>query len=130
MSQYKQEFDRVIDFASTYGGALITIEGHTDPMGFLRKQKDGADELVLKKIKQAAKNLSYSRADAARGEIVKYALSKGITLDTSQFNIIGHGIDAPKFRVPQNETEWQQNMRVQFKVLQVEAEEQVFRPLK
>lgn len=130
VSQYKQEFDRVIDFASTYGGALITIEGHTDPMGFLRKQKEGSDELVLKKIRQAAKNLSYSRADSARTEIVKYASSKGITLDTSQFNIIGHGIDAPKFGVPQNENEWHQNMRVQFKVLQVEAEEQVFRPLK
>lgn len=129
VSQYKTEFDRVIDFASTYGGALITIEGHTDPMGFLRKQKEGSDELVLKKIRQAAKNLSYSRADSARTEIVRYASSKGITLDTSQFNIIGHGIDAPKFGVPQNENEWHQNMRVQFKVLQVEAEEQVFRPL-
>lgn len=130
VSQYKNEFDRIIDFASTYGGALITIEGHSDPMGFLRKKKEGGGEAVLSKIRQAAKNLSYSRADSARSGIIKYAQSKGVTLDTSQFNIIGHGIDKPKFEVPQSEGEWQQNMRVQFKVLQVEAEENVFRPLK
>lgn len=129
-SQYREEFDRIIDFATTYGGALITIEGHTDPMGFLRKQQEGSDDLVLKKIRQAAKNLSYSRADSARLEIIKYASSKGVTLDTSQFNIIGQGIDSPKYGVPKTENEWRQNMRVQFKVLQVEAEEQVFRPLK
>lgn len=130
VSEYKGDFDRIIDFASTYGGALITIEGHSDPMGFLRKKKEGSDEVVLGKIRQAAKNLSYSRADAARSEIIKYAQSKGVSLDISQFNIIGHGIDKPKFAVPQSEGEWQQNMRVQFKVLQVEAEEDVFRPLK
>ncbi len=128
-SQYRAEFDRIIDFATTYGGALITIEGHTDPMGYLRKQKEGADDLVLKKIRQAAKNLSYSRADAARIEIIKYAASKGVKLDTSQFNIIGQGIDSPKYAVPKTEDEWHHNMRVQFKVFQVEAEEQVFRPL-
>ncbi len=130
VSQYKNDFDRIIDFASTYGGALITIEGHSDPMGFLRKKKEGGDDVVLSKIRQAAKNLSYSRADAARTEIIKYAQSKGVSIDASQFNIIGHGIDKPKFEVPQSEGEWQQNMRVQFKVLQVEAEEDVFRPLK
>jgi outer membrane protein OmpA-like peptidoglycan-associated protein len=130
LAQYKADFDRIIDFASTYGGALITIEGHSDPMGFLRKKKEGNDDVVLGKIRQAAKNLSYSRADSARSEIIKYAQSKGVTIDTSQFNIIGHGIDKPKFDVPQSEGEWQQNMRVQFKVLQVEAEEDVFRPLK
>lgn len=130
VSQYRNEFDRIIDFASTYGGALITIEGHSDPMGFLRKKKEGGDDVVLSKIRQAAKNLSYSRSDSARSEIIKYAQSKGVTLDASQFNIIGHGIDKPKFEIPQSEGEWQQNMRVQFKVLQVEAEENVFRPLK
>jgi outer membrane protein OmpA-like peptidoglycan-associated protein/ABC-type amino acid transport substrate-binding protein len=130
VSQYRNDFDRIIDFASTYGGALITIEGHSDPMGFLRRKKEGADEVVLGKIRQAAKNLSYSRADSARSEIIRYAQSKGVHIDTSQFNIIGHGIDKPKFDIPQSEGEWQQNMRVQFKVLQVEAEEDVFRPLK
>jgi len=129
-SQYKNEFDRIIDFASTYGGALITIEGHSDPMGFLRKEREGGDKVVLSKIRQAAKNLSYSRADSARSEIIKYASSKGVALDASQFNTIGHGIDKPKFQIPQSEGEWGQNMRVQFKVLQVEAEEDVFRPLK
>ena len=128
-SMYEKEFNRVIDNASTYGGALITVEGHSDPMGYLRKKKSGADPILLKKIKQAAKNLSYSRANAVREQIINYASSKGINLDINQFSIIGHGIEAPKHSVPNTKEEWQQNMRVQFKIIQVEAEEKVFRPL-
>ncbi|HNV47486.1 MAG TPA: ABC transporter substrate-binding protein [Spirochaetota bacterium] len=130
VAQYKREFDRVINFASTYGGALITVEGHADPMSFLRKQSEGAGEVVLKRIKQSAKNLSYSRAQAVRDQIVRYAKEKGIALDATQFTILGHGIAAPKFSVPKTSEEWQQNMRVQFRIMQVEAEEEVFRPLK
>jgi outer membrane protein OmpA-like peptidoglycan-associated protein len=128
-SKYSSEFDRVIDFASTYGGAIITVEGHSDTMAFLRKQKEGADQLMLKKIEQSAKNLSFSRAGSVRDEIVKYASSKGITLDSNQLSVIGHGISSPKFKVPQSQNEWKQNMRVQFKIIQVEAEEDVFKPL-
>ncbi|MCP4134414.1 MAG: ABC transporter substrate-binding protein [bacterium] len=126
---YQAEFDRVIDYASTYGGALITVEGHSDPMAYLRKKKKGGDQLLLKKIKQSAKNLSYSRAGSVRDEIISYSKSKSISLDTSQFTIIGHGISSPKFGVPKSDEEWRQNMRVQFKIIQVEAEEQVFKPL-
>ena len=129
VSQYKKEFDRVIGFASTYGGALITVEGHSDPMSYLRKKNQGAGEVVLKRIKQAAKNLSYNRAQSVRNEIIKYARKRNVNIDQNQLTIIGHGINAPKFRIPKTSDEWRQNMRVQFKIMQVEAEEEVFRPL-
>lgn len=128
-SEYEQEFNRVIDFASTYGGALISVEGHSDPMGYLRKEKEGANQVMLKKIRQSAKNLSYSRASAVREQIIRYASSRNIVLDENQFSIIGYGIDSPKFTVPKTEKEWLENMRVQFKIIQVEAEEEVFKPL-
>ncbi|MFC1670256.1 nitrate ABC transporter substrate-binding protein, partial [Spirochaetota bacterium] len=129
VSTYRDEFNKVINYASTYGGALITVEGHSDPMAYLRKRKQGAGEILLKKIKQSAKNLSYSRASSVRKEIINFASTKGISLDPNQFTIIGRGIDSPKNKVPKSKDQWLENMRVQFKIMQVEAEEDVFKPL-
>ncbi len=98
-------------------------------MNYLRKKKEGADQLFLKKIEQAAKNLSYNRAQAVKAEIVRYAGTRGITLDPNQLNTIGLGIGSPKFAVPSSQDEWKKNMRVEFKIMQVEAEDEVFRPL-
>jgi ABC-type nitrate/sulfonate/bicarbonate transport system substrate-binding protein/outer membrane protein OmpA-like peptidoglycan-associated protein len=133
---YQGSFDKVIEFASTYGGALITVEGNSDPLGYLRKKKDGETSIVLGRVKQAAKNLSLSRAMAVRDSISQYAAQKGITLDPSQFAVVGHGISKPKNGIcgqdpcaPRTEKEWRDNMRVEFRILQVEAESAVFNPL-
>ncbi len=133
---YKDSFAKVINLSSTYGGALITIEGHSDPMGYLRDKKDGKPEVVLGQVKQAAKNLSLSRAVAVRDSVIAYAKQTGITLDTSQFAVIGHGLSKPRSGfcgdepcAPKNEREWRDNMRVEFRILQVEAESSVFKPL-
>ncbi len=133
---YKDSFSKVIEYASTYGGALITIEGHSDPLGYLKKKKAGQPDRVLGQIKQSAKNLSLSRAIAVRDSIINTALSKSITLDPSQFAVIGHGISKPKSGIcgldpcpPKTQKAWRDNMRVEFRVLQVEAEESIFSPL-
>lgn len=133
---YQGAFDKVIEFSSTYGGALITVEGNSDPLGYLRKKKSGESSVVLGRVKQAAKNLSLSRAMAVRDSITLYASQKGITLDPSQFAVVGHGITKPKNGVcgqdpcaPKTEQEWRDNMRVEFRILQVEAEASVFNPL-
>src|SRR3989338_2395808 len=62
--QYGADFAKVTEFSSTYGGAVITIEGHSDPLGYLKARKDGQTEEVLRRTMQAAKNLSLSRANA------------------------------------------------------------------
>ncbi len=133
---YSDEFDKVVKLASTYGGAVISVEGHSDPMGYLRKKKEKAPELVLKRIKQAAKNLSMSRATEVRDSILNHAKSKGVSLDPSQFTVIGHGILQPKTGMcgadpcpPKTKEDWLSNMRVKFRIIQVEAEESVFNPL-
>ncbi|MDH5178684.1 MAG: ABC transporter substrate-binding protein [Gammaproteobacteria bacterium] len=133
---YSKEFDRVIELASTYGGAVITVEGHSDPLGYLRKKKTGANSIVLRQITQSAKNLSYTRAAEVRDSIINYAKSKQVILDTSQFALVGHGISAPKNGLcgsdpcaPKNENEWRANMRVEFRLIQIEAESEVFKPL-
>lgn len=133
---YSDEFDKVVKLASTYGGAIISVEGHSDPMGYLRKKKEKAPELVLKQIKQAAKNLSMSRATEVRDSILNHAKGKGVSLDPSQFTVIGHGISQPKTGMcgadpcpPKTKEDWLSNMRVKFRIIQVEAEESVFNPL-
>ncbi len=133
---YKESFERVIDLASTYGGAVITVEGHSDPLGYLRQKKAGETDLVLGRIKQSAKNLSLSRAVAVRDSVMGYARTNGINLDPSQFAVVGHGITKPATGAcgsdpcaPKTEDEWLSNMRVEFRIIQVEAEASVFQPL-
>jgi len=133
---YAAAFQRVTELAATYGGALITVEGHSDPLGYLRAKKDGATPVVLKRTEQSAKNLSVSRAIGVRDSVIDYARSKGISLDASQFAVVGHGIEQPRTGIcggdpcaPKTEQEWLSNMRVEFRIIQIEAEASAFRPL-
>lgn len=133
---YAAQFDDAINKAATYSGAVITIEGHTDVLGFLKKKKEGAPDVVLTQQKQSAKNLSVGRANAVRDALIKYASAKGISLDPSQFTVVGHGISQPKTGMcggdpcpPKTEQEWLSNMRVVFQLYNVEAEADVFKPL-
>lgn len=133
---YADEFKKVVELASTYGGAVITVEGHSDPLGYLRKKKKGASDVVLKRIRQAAKNLSLTRADSVRDSVMSFAEQAGVSLDRSQFTVVGHGFLQPRSGMcgsdpcpPKTKEEWRANMRVAFRIIQVEAEEEVFRPL-
>lgn len=133
---YADAFKKVVELSSTYGGAIITVEGHSDPLGYLRKKKENAAELVLRRVQQAAKNLSLTRAVAVRDSIMTFASADGINLDKSQFSVIGHGISQPKSGMcgnapcaPKNKEQWLNNMRVVFRIIQIEAEESAFRPL-
>jgi len=134
--KYEDDFKRVIGLASKYGGAVITIEGHSDPLGYLKKQQDGESQLVLKRARQAARNLSMSRSIAVQDSVIRYANSLGINMDPSQFATLGKGINDPSTGntcngpcAPKTESEWKSNMRVVFRIVRVEAEESVFTPL-
>ena len=133
--EYGKEFDRALNLAATYGGAVITVEGHADPLAYVRTKKQGESELVLSRIRQSAKNLSLTRANAVRDSVVEYAKQKGVRIDPTQFAVVGHGIDRPKNGMcgtdpcaPATESQWLANMRVEFRIIQVEAEENVFKP--
>lgn len=136
MDSYAESFAKVVDLAATYGGAVITIEGHSDPLGYLKSKKTGESDMVLSRTRQAAKNLSMSRANAVRDSVIAYAKKKGITVDASQLVVVGHGIDKPRNGIcgndpcaPKTEQEWRNNMRVEFRIIQIEAESSAFKPL-
>jgi outer membrane protein OmpA-like peptidoglycan-associated protein len=133
---YADAFKRVASLAATYGGAVITVEGHSDPLGYLKAKQQGAAQVVLGRTQQSAKNLSVSRAIGVRDSVIAYAKSQGIALDPSQFAVVGHGIAQPKTGVcggdpcaPKTEDEWLSNMRVEFRVIQIEAEASAFKRL-
>ncbi|MBC8394950.1 MAG: OmpA family protein [Deltaproteobacteria bacterium] len=126
---YAQEFKKVVELGATYGGAVITVEGHSDPHKYNKLKKQGATPVVLKRTQQAAKNLSMNRALAVRNSIIKSAKTGGVPLDESQFTVVGHGIASPKFPYPKTKEEWLSNMRVVFRIIQIEAEDTVFEPL-
>jgi ABC-type nitrate/sulfonate/bicarbonate transport system substrate-binding protein/outer membrane protein OmpA-like peptidoglycan-associated protein len=134
-ADYGEAFARAVNLASTYGGAVITVEGNADPLAYVKSKNAGDSPLVLSRIKQAARNLSLTRAAAVRDSIVAYARAKGVALDPAQFAVVGHGIEKPLSGLcgsdpcaPKTEQEWLNNMRVEFRIIQVEAEANVFKP--
>lgn len=135
-SLYAEEFNRVIELASTYGGAIITVEGHSDPLKYLRSKKQGQSGAVLARLKQSNKNISLSRAQSVQEGLIEFAQQQGITLDGNQFALVGHGFSQPQTGMcgsdpcaPKTEAEWRSNMRVVFRIIQLEAEADVFQPL-
>ena len=139
--QYEAEFNKAIELMSVYGGAILTVEGHSDPLGYLKnKYKNKSTPLVLQRQKQAALNLSLSRANAVKKSLIGYALQSNVTLDESQFGTIGHGVVHPNFKLaadgdidksnaPKSKEEWNQMRRVKFRLIQIEAETEVFEAL-
>ena len=133
---YQGAYDQVISDISKMGGAVIVVEGHADPLGYLKSKKSGVPEVVSGQIRQTGKNVSYQRAVQVRQAIIAYALSKRISLDQSQFTIVGHGIEMPKSGMcgadpcaPKDKQAWLDNMRVDFRIVQVEAESVEFEKL-
>lgn len=142
-SLYNKEFDKAIELISTFGGALLAVEGHSDPIGYLKKKKDREPKTILDRFKQSAHNLSLSRANAVRTSLISYAQSNGIALDPSQFAVVGHGVMKPNTptvgydpdgdlslqSAPRTKEQWDATRRVVFRIIQVEAEEEAFSPL-
>ncbi|MEO1492314.1 MAG: ABC transporter substrate-binding protein [Pseudomonadota bacterium] len=126
---YAEDFDEIVRLAATYGGAIITVEGHADPLHYLRREKDGAPSKELRAIRTSARNLSFSRAQSVLSALSDYAGGQGIAINTDQFTLDGVGIDQPAFNPPKTAEEWRQNMRVVFRILTTQAEATTFAPL-
>ncbi len=129
VDMYSDEFGKVVELSATYGGAVISVEGHSDPHKINKLKKKGAADFVIKRTRQAAKNLSVSRALSVRDAIIKSAEANSVPLDKSQFTVIGHGVSQPSYPNPKTKEQWLRNMRVVFRIIQIEAEEEAFEPL-
>jgi len=71
---------------------------------------------------QAAMNLSKSRADKVKEALTRYASSLGVNIDISQITPVGAGVMEPVVAKPKNIDEAKENMRVEFRIVKVDAE--------
>ncbi|MEL7098835.1 MAG: ABC transporter substrate-binding protein [Pseudomonadota bacterium] len=126
---YAQDFQEILRLASTYSGAIITVEGHSDPLHFLRREQAGADNAELRAIRTSTQNLSMDRAIAVVDALSAYSSELGVRMNRNQFTVDGVGISNPRHNPPATEAEWRENMRVVFRVLTVQAEATTFSPL-
>ncbi len=126
---YAEDFATILRLASTYSGAIITVEGHADPLHFLRREKEGAAKSELRGIRTSTQNLSLQRAIAVVDALENFAGETGIRVNRDQFIVDGVGISSPAYNPPTTEAEWRQNMRVVFRVLTAQAEATTFDPL-
>jgi ABC-type nitrate/sulfonate/bicarbonate transport system substrate-binding protein/outer membrane protein OmpA-like peptidoglycan-associated protein len=128
-SQYAADYQKAVEIAETYGGSLIMIEGHSDPLGILKARQKGVASAELHQMEQQARNLSLERAHAVRQSFLSFAKRKGLRIDESQFVAVGMGVASPKFNPPRTQDEWAGNRRVVFRIKQIEAELSEFTPL-
>lgn len=136
IEKYSGDFAKALDIAETNSGALVVIEGHSDPLGILKAEKALRDseaghksQAEINQMKQQVKNLSLERAQNVRSNFLAYCKKRGIKVDESQFVAVGLGVQSPKYNPPRTPQEWNANRRVVFRIKQVEAELEEFSPL-
>lgn len=136
IAKYASDFAKALDIAETNSGALVVIEGHSEPLGILKAEKALRDnepghksEAEINQMKQVAKSLSLERAQNVRKSFLAYCKQKGVAVDPSQFVAVGIGVKSPKYNPPRTKEEWALNRRVVFRIKQVEAELDEFSPL-
>lgn len=83
---------------------------------------DGVPDYNPRETMQAALNLSRARAETVRESIIEYAKKRGINIDLTQIQPVGVGIREPFIAKPRNPEEAKQNMRVEFRLVRVQAE--------
>ncbi len=83
---------------------------------------DGVAGHNPREVMQAALNLSRHRAESVLKCAIQRAKDQGVPLDKSQFQPMGVGIREPFIALPRNFEEALQNMRVEFRLIRVDAE--------
>ena len=131
IDKYQEDFQKALEIAQSYAGAVVVIEGHADPQKILQAEKDRTKykQADVEQMKQAAKNLTLLRAESVRQSFLQFCQENGIDIDESQFVAVGLGVSIPKFSPPRTKEEWAANRRVVFRIKQVEAEADEFRPI-
>jgi len=83
---------------------------------------DGSSVASPRETMQAALNLSVSRANAVKKSLNEYSKTKSVNLDLSQIVPAGAGISQPMIARPRNVQEAEKNMRVEIRILRLDAE--------
>ena len=76
--EYADAYQSALKIAQTYGGAVVAIEGHSDPLAIMKARQTRKPAIEIAQMEQAAKNLSLNRANAVRDSYLAFCESKGV----------------------------------------------------
>ena len=106
-----------------YDGRPLDLEATREVVALIERGAfEGGGEHQPAQTMQAARNLSKARAEAVRRAIVTFAEEQGLPLDASQIQAAGVGVREPLVAKPTNVREARENMRVEFRLVKVDAE--------
>ncbi len=111
------------NYRYSLGGRPLSLEATDQLVRLIGEGRfDGAAGHNPRATMQAALNLSRKRSEAVRASVIAYAEGKGVQMDKSQIQPVGVGIREPFIAKPRNMDEARQNMRVEFRLIRIEAE--------
>ncbi len=137
---YESVFDGIHSNVKRYGGAIIQIRGHADPLlyNFFKMKLAKGDSTYskgsqtnlpippLEAVANANNKLSYTRAAAIRTAYAAYLREKiGVSpeeIDLSRFDLRGMGTSDPVFANPVTKEQTNANMRGELVIIAVETE--------
>lgn len=133
-------FDTIHGNVKRYGGAIVQIRGHADPLlynffkmklakgdtTYSRGTQTGLTIPPLESVMAANTKLSYTRAASIRTAYAAYLREKiGVSIDESdlsRFDIRGMGISDPVYPNPVTKEQTAANMRGELVIISVETE--------
>lgn len=133
-------FDTIHSNVKRYGGAIVQIRGHADPLlynffkmklakgenTYSRGNQTGLPIPPLESVMAANTKLSYTRAASIRTAYAAYLREKiGVNIDEadlSRFDIRGMGISDPVYPNPVTKDQTAANMRGELVIIAVETE--------
>ncbi len=111
-------------YSYSFEGSSFDLSNTKSVLEYIEKGGfDGAPNGINpRETAQQALNLSRQRAEAVKKSIISFAKEKTLQLDASQIQPVGVGIREPFIAKPKNAGEAAQNMRVEFRLVRVDAE--------
>ena len=82
---------------------------------------DAVEGYNPRRTMQEALNLSHKRAEAVRDSIIAYAKENGLYIDRNRIQPVGVGVREAIVSKPSNIDEARKNMRVEFRLVRVDA---------
>jgi outer membrane protein OmpA-like peptidoglycan-associated protein len=105
-----------------YNGKPLDLENLPEVLGLIQTGAFAGGNPDPMITMQAALNLSKARADQVKEAVANYAKSIGANIDLSQITPVGAGISEPIVAKPKSLDEAKENMRVEFRIVKVDAE--------
>jgi len=104
-------------------GKLLDLSRTADLVSLVKEGAfDGSSAASPRETMQAALNLSLARAESVKKALTTYANDKKVNLDVTQVVPTGAGISQPIVARPKNVADAEKNMRVEFRIVRVDAE--------